>query len=59
MVQVIEALSEVYSDDGIAMWLDGANRLLDGRRGIEVCRTAEGRYRVFALASALAEGAVL
>lgn len=59
MAQVVEALGEVYTDDGVAIWLAVENRLLDGERGIDVCRTPEGRYRVFALASALAEGAVL
>lgn len=57
MRQVIEALGEVYLDDGVAIWLGAANRMLGGERAIDLCRTGEGRYRVYALAQALADGA--
>jgi len=57
MRQVVDALADLYTDDGVAIWLDSPNRMLQGQRGIDVCRTAEGRYRVYALAQALADGA--
>lgn len=61
MVQVVEALREVYRDDGVAIWLGAEHQAgrFAGRRPIDVCRTAEGRYEVYALACALADGAVL
>ena len=49
MVQIVEALSEVYLDEGIAIWLGNehvSGRFAD-RRPIDVCRTAEGRHEVW------------
>lgn len=54
MAMVIEALGEVYTDEGIAIWLS-AERVsgrFEGRRPIDVCRTAEGRYDVWTWAAA-------
>ena len=57
MRDVVDALSEVYLDDGVAIWLAASNKMLGGEKAIDLCRTAEGRARVAALASALADGA--
>lgn len=58
MRDVIDALSEVYLDDGIAAWMAASNKMLGGERAIDLCRTAEGRARVCALAAALVDGAI-
>jgi len=57
MVQVVETLREVYTDEGVAIWLGSANAHFDGERAIDICRTAEGRLRVWQIAGGLAEGA--
>lgn len=61
MAQVIESLGDVYTDDGIAMWLaaEHVSGRFAGRRPIDVCKTAEGRHEVWALGQALADGVLL
>lgn len=52
---VIEQLSDVYTDEGIDIWLHARNRALDGARPIELLR--EGQFdRVLALVDRLAGG---
>lgn len=57
LADVVAALRELYTEDGIALWLGAPNRMLDGERAIEVCTTQAGRERVLNLVVALAEGA--
>ena len=38
---VIEQLSDVYTDEGIEIWLHGRQRALDGRRPIELLRDGQ------------------
>jgi hypothetical protein len=64
MIQVIEALGELYYDDGVAMYLAAPLSFLpmleDGSRhqtGIEACQDAQGRFMVWQRASALVDGA--
>lgn len=57
MTRIVALLSEVYTDDGVAMALTGRNvHVSPSLSLIEVCRTAEGRARVLAWAESLAEG---
>jgi hypothetical protein len=56
MVQVVEALSETYTSDGVAIYLGAHVTTFDGERPIDVCRTAEGRFRVWVHAQSLADG---
>lgn len=55
MAQVIETLAATYRDDGIAIWLSTLHRSgpLQGQIPIDVCRTADGRHRVLAVAESL------
>jgi hypothetical protein len=53
MAQICEALAVTYTDDGVAMWLGTPNRDLGGMLPIDVCETAAGRERVFAVARGL------
>jgi len=41
---LVAALGEVYEPEGVEIWLHARNRLLDGRRAIDLLR--EGRYDV-------------
>lgn len=52
MAQVVEALREAYADDGVAIWLaaEHGSGPFDGTRPIEVCKTPEGRFRVWSWA---------
>jgi hypothetical protein len=47
MIQVVEALRDVYTDDGVAVFLASSAVMWDGIPGIVVCKTAEGRKRVW------------
>lgn len=49
MVMVVEALGEVYRDDGVAIWLgaEHSSGPFEGVRPIDACRTPEGRFRVW------------
>ena len=52
---VIEQLSDVYTDEGIEVWLHARQRPLEGRRPIDVLR--EGEFEaVLALVDRLAGG---
>ena len=57
MVMVVEAVGELYQDDGIAIWLaaEHASGRFEGRRPIEVCQTAEGRYDVWSYVQILTD----
>lgn len=55
MAAIVEALAAVYTDDGIAEWLDRRNRNLSGARPISRCWDRPGRARVLELAEQLQE----
>ena len=55
--QIVEALEGTYRPDGVIVWLDGHNALLDGDRPIDLLLRGEYR-RVHGLALALADGIV-
>lgn len=50
IADIATVLSDHYTEDGIATFLDSRNRHLDGERPIVLCRTKEGRRKVLALA---------
>lgn len=57
MTRIVALLSEVYTDDGVAMALTGRNAHVSRDVPlIEVCRNADGRAQVLAWAESLAEG---
>lgn len=51
---VIDALREIYRDDGVAIWLAAEHKSgpFKGRRPIDVCKTVEGRAEIIEWAEA-------
>lgn len=47
--------SEIYEPEGVEMWMNARNRLLDGERPIDLIATGEGE-RVIELLNRLADG---
>ena len=54
---LIEGLLDVYTREGVGVWLTGAHRLLDGRTPADVLRDADGLDRIEALLDQLRSGA--
>jgi len=52
---IVRGLEQVYKPEGVAVWLDGRNRLLDGERPMDLLLRSE-HERVAALVDALADG---
>lgn len=57
VVRVREALAEVYTPDGIEVWLVGRNQLLGGARPIDLIHQGETE-KVLAVIAGLADGVV-
>lgn len=55
--EVVEAASELYRPDGLAIWMRSPNPMLDGRSPDELVEAGEGE-RVLDLICALCEGVV-
>lgn len=51
------ALAEVYTPEGVDIWLNSRNRMLDNERPVDLLRTPEGEERVLQLVESLAHGA--
>lgn len=54
MAAIVEALAAVYTDEGIASWLNSRRASL-GAKPITLCEDAGGRARVLELAKQLQE----
>ncbi|HVB26691.1 MAG TPA: antitoxin Xre/MbcA/ParS toxin-binding domain-containing protein [Mycobacteriales bacterium] len=54
---VVEQLREIYTDEGVEIWLHGRNKALDGRRPIQLLQSGEFEP-VLAIIEALNEGAM-
>lgn len=54
---LVEGLSEVYTREGVHIWLTGRHRLLDQRAPLDVIREPGGLERVEALLDQLLSGA--
>lgn len=53
--QVREAAAEVFTPEGVDLWMDGRNRMLDGRSPRELVTEGEGQ-RALDLIDFLASG---
>lgn len=57
MTEIVESLGQSYTPDGVALILSKPSKFVrDERPLIEVCQTAEGRYDVWCMAEAMADG---
>jgi Protein of unknown function (DUF2384) len=55
--EIVALLAQVYTPEGVRVWLDGRNKSLGGERPMDLMATLEGRRRVYERAWQLAEGA--
>lgn len=46
---IVEQLNEVYTPEGVEIWLRGRNRDLDGRKPIDLLRSAEFETVLYAI----------
>lgn len=51
-----EILKETLTEEGIKQWLRAANKLLDGKRPLDMLNTKEGIERVIDAAKSYVEG---
>lgn len=57
VADLIEGLGELYTREGVHIWLTGRHRLLDNRPPLDVMREPGGLERVEALLDQLKNGA--
>ena len=50
---IVDALRDTYTEDGIAIWLGATSSRWDGETAIYLCRTADGREKVMRVAESL------